>query len=98
MDSKTHLLCENAQCITLAAWPILYGDGNPYNLDRLALLIMLREWGEEFEASWDYSSYYFDAIEDFTARKIAAFFEERNLPVPENISMAMPYHRSAYLL
>lgn len=52
MDTKTHLICETAQYMTLDAWPIMYGEDNPYDLDSRQVLMEIREWAEEFEAWW----------------------------------------------
>ena len=52
MDEKTHLLCENAQYITIDVWPIIYGDDNKYDQDSRDVMLTIREWAEEFEAWW----------------------------------------------
>lgn len=52
MDRKTSLLCESVQDVTIIAWPIVWRN-NMYDQDSRQVLIMLREWGEEFQNWWD---------------------------------------------
>lgn len=52
MDTKTHLICETVQYITIDAWPAIYGDENEHDLDSRDLLLEFRYWGEEFEKFW----------------------------------------------
>ena len=65
MNAKTITLCEAAQDITLVAWPILYGDDNPYDFDSRAILAECRHWAEEFEKTWDRKEDYMIAVEEF---------------------------------
>lgn len=51
-DHYTTCMVETVQNITLVAWPIVYGDKNPYDLDSTEVLIEFREWGDEFERWW----------------------------------------------
>lgn len=52
MDEQTHMLCENAQYITIDVWPIIYGDDNKYDQDSRDVMLTIREWAEEFEYWW----------------------------------------------
>lgn len=77
MDEKFTLICENAQNITLQAWPIIYGKNNPYDLDSTIVLSEFRDWAEEFEAWWSGHDQkwidehlYLEEIEKFTDRKV----------------------------
>lgn len=76
MDIKTHHLCETVQEVTLAAWPVVYGDENKYDLDSRDVLLELRLWAEEFENWWDShdedwmdSHDYVDEVAMFTDKK-----------------------------
>ena len=78
MDQKTHLICETAQYITIDAWPELYGQDNKYDVDSRELMIMFREWAEEFETWWrslpeedrEYKRDYQIEVEEFTEKKV----------------------------
>ncbi len=52
MDTKTHLICETVQYITIDAWSAIYGAENEHDLDSRDLLLEFRYWGEEFEKFW----------------------------------------------
>lgn len=52
MTHEMSLLCETIQEITLAAWPLVYGKDNKYDLDSRVVLEEFRDWGEEFEKWW----------------------------------------------
>lgn len=80
MDYQTNLLCENAQYITLDAWPIVYGNDNKYDLDSREVLLEIRHWAEEFEdwwqshdEDWQDSTDYQIEIEKFAKRKAKEF-------------------------
>lgn len=80
MDKNTHLICESVQEITLAAWPVIYGNDNKYDIDSRVLLETFRNWGEEFEdwwmshdEDWIDSHDYLEEIYDFADKKIGAY-------------------------
>ena len=76
MNAKTITLCEAAQDITLVAWPILYGDDNPYDFDSRAILAECRHWAEEFESAWDSGDEdYMSAVEAFGEAKAIEFLQ-----------------------
>jgi len=82
MDTKTSLLCENAQYITLDAWPIIYGEDNQYDQNSRDLFQTFRDWAEEFEEWWqshdkDWQEYtdYLEEIELFAERKAKEYVE-----------------------
>ena len=71
-------LVETIQNITLQAWPEIYGEDNPHDLDSVGVLDMFRCWGEEFEGWWvslgeDNELDYIEEIEKFTDRKIKEY-------------------------
>lgn len=85
MTREMHLICENAQEITLQAFPIIYGKNNPYDLDRHEIMPMFREWAEEFEKwwsghdeKWESAHDYPTEIADFTDKKVGAYLRELN--------------------
>ena len=52
VERVNDLIAESIQEVTLAAWPMIYGDDNKYDLDSREVLETFRRWGEEFEAWW----------------------------------------------
>lgn len=52
MDRQTHLICETAQYLTLDVWPIIYGENNEYDQDSRVVMMVIRDWAEEFENWW----------------------------------------------
>lgn len=82
MDTKTHLICETVQYMTLDAWPIMYGEDNKYDLDSRLVLMEIREWAEEFEKWWqshdedwiDTTDYQIE-VEKFATEKAQAYVE-----------------------
>lgn len=52
LDSESNLICESIQNITIVAWPMIYGEDNPHDLNSMELLELFRTWGEQFEAWW----------------------------------------------
>lgn len=84
MDYNTHLICETAQYMTLDAWPIMYGEDNKYDLDSRDVLMLIREWAEEFENWWQLhdddwmdSADYQIEVEKFAIRKAKEFVSSR---------------------
>lgn len=102
MDIKTEALCESIQCVSLAAWPVLYGDDNPYDEDSFELLWILRRWGEEFQKKWDeelsggYSSFY-ELVDEFTDEKVVAYLRSCGLS-DDDINARFDSVRRQYLL
>lgn len=82
MDTKTSLLCENVQYITLDAWPIIYGEDNKYDQDSRVVMQTIREWAEEFEEWWqshdedwmDATDYQIE-LEKFTEKKAKEYIK-----------------------
>ena len=69
---------ESIQNITLQAWPEIYGNDNPHDLDSVAVLDMFRDWGQEFEAWFLGMSEimeldYIEEIEKFTDNKVKEY-------------------------
>ena len=80
MDRQSHLICENAQWITLYAWPTVYGEDNQYDLDSRNVMEMFRSWAEEFEAwwqshdeDWQDMADYPEEIDAFAEKKVTEF-------------------------
>lgn len=82
MDRQTHLICENAQYITLIAWPIIYGDDNKYDQDSRNVMETIRDWAEAFENWWQLHDEewmevndYLSELEKFTEEKAEKYIE-----------------------
>lgn len=89
MTTEQHLICESVQEITLAAWPIIYGKDNRFDLDSRDVLETFRYWGEEFESWWlshdqDWIDEhdYLDEITTFTDRKVGEYLRLLLRPHP----------------
>lgn len=72
--NKEELLQETIQEITLAAWPIIYGESNPFDLDSRTVLSLIRDWAREFEKQWneqpdDPDRDYLIAVQQFAEKK-----------------------------
>ena len=74
-----NMVIETIQNITLQAWPEIYGDENPLDIDSVQLLSEFRLWGEEFEKWWlglgdgRYNHDYLEEVELFTDKKIKEY-------------------------
>ena len=82
MTNEMHLLGESIQEVTLAAWPVVYGEDNKYDLDSRFVLSELRDWAEEFEnwwmshdEDWREDHDYLEEIWAFTEKKCKEFTE-----------------------
>lgn len=83
LDRKMHLLGESIQEVTLAAWPVIYGDDNPYDLSSMEVLETIRRWGWEFENwwlghtdEWIETHDYIEEIVKFTDKKCQEYLKE----------------------
>lgn len=92
-DSTTHLLCETVQEITLAAWPVIYGDGNKYDQDSRMVMQEIRGWAEEFEnwwnshdEDWREKNDFVIEVEAFTERKCREYLDMLGVDSDENNS------------
>lgn len=79
------MICESIQKVTLQAWPIIYGNDNPHDLDSRDVLEEFRLWGEEFEnwwmehdEDWRESTDYSEEITKFTDQKVGAYLRMLN--------------------
>ena len=80
-DNRKELLQETIQEVTLTAWPIMYGDNNPFDLDSRMVLGQIRMWAREFEEQWadqpdDMDSDYLLAVEAFAEKKAKEFMAD----------------------
>ena len=82
MTQEMHLLCENAQEITLRVWAKVWNN-NKYDKDSRDVLMMLRDWAEEFEAWWQTHDEdwmdahdYLEEIWEFADRKAEEYIKE----------------------
>ena len=83
MDRQSHLICENAQWITLYAWPIIYGKDNQYDIDSRDVMAEFRSWAEEFEAwwqshdeDWQECADYPTEIDNFAEKKVQEYIKQ----------------------
>lgn len=83
LDRDSCLICESVQEITLTAWPMIYGETNPHDLDSREVLDVFRSWGEEFESwwinhpeEWICEHDYIAEVESFAQKKAAAWLSE----------------------
>lgn len=82
MDRQTHLICETAQYMTLDVRPIIYGENNEYDQDSREVMMVIRDWAEEFENWWqshdedwmDGSDYLME-LDTFAERKAKEYVE-----------------------
>ena len=79
LNNKEESLQEVIQDVTLTAWPLLYGESNPFDLDSRALLQEMRGWALEFHNQWEnddpHEEDYMLAVEQFASKKAIDYRE-----------------------
>lgn len=67
-------LMHTAQEITVIAWPKMYGEDNPYDVDSMSVFDTIRGWAKEFEDWWNREDNcqldYIEEVENFAEKKV----------------------------